>query len=127
VPEGLTAPPRGLLRGSLLLRRWYDARRKPVEEFFRRARIGAAGIRISDLRREEFKEAIGGARALGGDEGRGAIGDGDELVHFVRVQSRRQNSFKFRAIPMKVGLSTTTSSRLSSTFGAFVALWLRGE
>ena len=48
----------------------------------RRARIGAARVRVADLRGEEFKEAIGGALAGGGDEGGGAIGDdGGELVH----------------------------------------------
>jgi hypothetical protein len=46
----------------------HAARRKPVEKFDGGARIGAARVRIPDLRREEFKEAIGGARA-GGDEG----------------------------------------------------------
>jgi hypothetical protein len=57
VPEGLTARPRGLLYGSPLLRRWYAARRKPVDEFPRSTRIGAPRVRIPDLRREEFKEA----------------------------------------------------------------------
>ena len=56
-------------------------RRKPVEEFHRRARIGAARVRVADLRGEEFKEAIGRALAAGGDESGGAIGeDGNELV-----------------------------------------------
>ena len=33
-------------------------RLKPVEELRRRARIGAARVRVPDLRREEFEEAI---------------------------------------------------------------------
>jgi hypothetical protein len=37
------------------------ARREPAEEFDGRAGIGAARVRIPDLRREEFKEAIAGA------------------------------------------------------------------
>jgi hypothetical protein len=57
-------------------------RLKPIEEFRRRARIGAARVRVPDLRGEEFEEAIGGARAGGGGERRGVIKeDGDELVH----------------------------------------------
>ena len=52
----------------------HAARREPVEEFDGRARIGAARVRIPDLRLEEFKEAIGGARAVGGDKGGGAVG-----------------------------------------------------
>jgi hypothetical protein len=63
------------------MRRWYDARRKSVEEIARSTRIGAARMRIPDLRGEEFKEAIRGARANGGDQGGGAVGDGDKLVH----------------------------------------------
>ena len=50
----------------------HAARRKPVEEFDSRARIGAARVRIPDLRREEFKEAIGSALASRGDDGVGA-------------------------------------------------------
>ena len=49
-------------------------RLKPIEEFPRRARIGAARVRVPDLRGEEFEEAIGGARAGGGDKGRGVRG-----------------------------------------------------
>ena len=44
-------------------------RLEPIEEFRRRARIGAARVRVADLRGEEFEEAIGGALAAGGDEG----------------------------------------------------------
>ena len=40
-------------------------RLQPGEEFLRHARIGAARVRIPDLRREEFKEAIG---VNGGDK-----------------------------------------------------------
>jgi hypothetical protein len=36
---------------------------------------------FSDLRREEFKEAIGRALAGGGDEGVDVVGNGDKLVH----------------------------------------------
>jgi hypothetical protein len=59
----------------------HAARRQPVEEFDRRARVGAARVRIAKIGGEEFKEAIGGARAGVGDEGGGAVGEGDELVH----------------------------------------------
>ena len=45
------------------------ARLQPIEEFYRRARIGAARVRIADVGGEKFKEAIGGALARGGDEG----------------------------------------------------------
>jgi hypothetical protein len=38
---------------------------------FGRARTGSAHVRIPDLRREEFNDAIGGALAAGGGEGRG--------------------------------------------------------
>jgi hypothetical protein len=88
-------------------------RRKPVEEFFRRARIGAARVGIPDLRGEEFKEAVGGTLAGGGGEGRGAVADdGDELVHFLcfhHALTRRNSSFKSRLMPMKVGLSVSIS------------------
>ena len=47
-------------------------RLKPIEEFRRGARIGAARVRVPDLRGEEFEEAIGGALAGGRDKGRGA-------------------------------------------------------
>src|SRR5271166_3691040 len=59
-------------------------RLKPIEEFRRRSHIGAAGVRVPDLRGEEFEEAIGGTRASGGDKGRGTEGDErNELVHNV--------------------------------------------
>ena len=45
-------------------------RRKPSEEFRRRARIGAARVRVPDLRGEEFKEATGSTGATRGDERR---------------------------------------------------------
>ena len=57
----------------------HAARLKPVEEFDGSARIGAARVRVPDLRGEEFKEAIGCALADGGDKGVGAVGEGDEL------------------------------------------------
>ena len=56
----------------------------PIEEFRRCARIGAARVRVPDLSGEEFEEAIGGARAGGGDEG-GSVGSDDrgEVVHVL--------------------------------------------
>ena len=60
-------------------------RGKPVEEFDGRARIGASRVRIPDLGGEEFKEAIGSARASGGDKRGGAIGEGGELVHLFVI------------------------------------------
>jgi hypothetical protein len=39
------------------------------------ARVGAARVRIPDLRGEEFKEAVEVALAGGGDKGRGAVGE----------------------------------------------------
>jgi hypothetical protein len=59
---------------------------KPVEEFDRRTRIGAARVRVANVRREEFEEAIGGVCADGGDEGGGTVGEGDELVHLNSVE-----------------------------------------
>ena len=59
------------------------ARLHPIEEFDGGARIGAARVRVADIGGEEFKEAIGGALADGGDEGRGARNDGNELVHVI--------------------------------------------
>ena len=53
----------------------YASRLKPVEKFDGGARIGAARVRIADIGGEEFKKAVGGARASGGDEGGGTIGD----------------------------------------------------
>ncbi len=47
-------------------------RLKPIEEFRRRARIGAARVRVPDLRGEEFEEAIGSAEAGRGDK-RGGV------------------------------------------------------
>ena len=40
----------------------HAARRKPVEEFHGRARIGAARVRVANVGGEEFKKAVGGAR-----------------------------------------------------------------
>jgi hypothetical protein len=58
----------------------HGAHRKPIEEFRGRARIGATRARVANVCGEEFKEAVGGALAGGGDKGGGAIGgDGDEL------------------------------------------------
>src|SRR5271157_4486684 len=92
----------------------HAARRKPVEEFDSRARIGVARVRIPDLRREEFKEAIGSALASGGDDGVGAIGeDGDELVHFPDFFSNAFSSF-FRScsnFSMSSGVDSATSWR----------------
>jgi hypothetical protein len=83
----------------------HAASREPVEEFFRRARIGAPRVRVPDLGREEFKEAIGGALAGGGDKGVGAVGEGDELIHLSDFLSRAFSSF-FRS-----------RSNLSMSFG----------
>ncbi len=47
------------------------ARLKPIEEFRRGARIGAARVRVPDLRGEEFEEAIRSTGAGGGDESGG--------------------------------------------------------
>src|ERR1019366_10104271 len=58
-------------------------RMKPVEEFDGRARIGAAGVRIANVGGEEFKEALGGAFASGGDQRGGGGGEGDKLVHLA--------------------------------------------
>src|SRR5271166_4178199 len=62
-----------------------DARRlKPIEEFRRRARIGAARVRVPDLRGKEFEETIGGACARCRDKCGGVRSDeGGELVHAV--------------------------------------------
>ena len=49
-------------------------RLKPIEEFRRGARTGAARVRVPDLGRGEFEEAIGGALADDGDEGGGHKG-----------------------------------------------------
>jgi hypothetical protein len=59
---------------------------KPIEEFPRRSRIGAARVRVPDLRREEFEKAIGSALTDGGDQ-RGSASDykGRELVHAVKT------------------------------------------
>jgi hypothetical protein len=46
-----------------------------------RARIGAARVRVANVGGEEFEEAIGGAFTGGADEGKGAVGDGRDLVH----------------------------------------------
>ena len=59
------------------------ARLQPIEEFDGGARIGAARVRIADIGGEEFKEAIGGALADGGDEGGGAVSEGNKLAHEI--------------------------------------------
>jgi hypothetical protein len=59
-------------------------RLKPVEEFRRGSRIGATGVRVSNLRGEEFEEAIRGARAGGGDQGRSVRG-GDRDSSFMML------------------------------------------
>ena len=72
------------------------ARLQPIEEFDGGARIGAARVRIADIGGEEFKEAIGRALADGGDEGGGAVGEWDELVHRLPHVSKRTK--KSRAV-----------------------------
>jgi hypothetical protein len=75
----------------------HAARRKPVEEFDGRARIGAPRVRIPDLRREEFKEAIRRAGTENGDEGRGAIGgDGNERSHAAPFAAARASTIRKR-------------------------------
>jgi hypothetical protein len=46
-----------------------------------RARVGAARVRVANVGGEEFKEAIGGAFAVGGNEGGGTVGEDNKLVH----------------------------------------------
>jgi hypothetical protein len=71
----------------------HAARRKPVEEFHGRARIGAARVRIPDLRGKKFKEAIGGALS-GGDTSHGQITGyivpPDEYEEFERFRAQRR-------------------------------------
>ena len=53
-----------------------------------RASIGAAGVRVPDLRGEEFEEAIGGALAGGGDDRRQADRwESGELVQGVLLHA----------------------------------------
>jgi hypothetical protein len=54
---------------------------KPVAEVQRRARIGAARVRVADVGSEEFEEAIGGARRRRRSAPVHGFGYGDELVH----------------------------------------------
>jgi hypothetical protein len=72
----------------------HAARRKPVEEFHGRARIGAARVRIPDLRGKKFKEAIGGALS-GGDTSHGQITGyfvpPDEYEEFERFRAQRRS------------------------------------
>ena len=58
----------------------YPSRGKPIEELDGGARIGSARVRIADIGGEEFKEAIGGALADGGDKGGGSVGEEDKLI-----------------------------------------------
>jgi hypothetical protein len=90
----------------------HAVRVKPVEEFDRRARIGAARVRVADIGDEEFPKA--GLRTLAGcSNERGRVGrDGNELVHcfaFRQATNRRQSSLRSTLIPMKVGLSVSIS------------------
>ena len=55
--------------------------REPVEKLRRRARIGAARVRVADVGSEEFEEAIGGARRRRRSAPVHGFGYGDELVH----------------------------------------------
>jgi hypothetical protein len=55
----------------------------PGKELAHRLRVGAAGIAVANVGREEFKKAQLGALAGGGDKGRGGVsGEGDKLVHY---------------------------------------------
>ena len=88
----------------------HAARFKPVEEFRRRARVGAARVRVPDLRGEEFEEAIGGARAGGGDKGgRGRDDDADEPI-YLRPSSDGRQIFSMASIATSTFLSTASSS-----------------
>lgn len=80
MPEGLTARARSPERIALCGVGTTRAANQSKNSFA--ARIGAPRVRIPDLRREEFKEAIGGALAVGGDKGGGMRGgEGGKLVH----------------------------------------------
>jgi len=50
---------------------------------FRAGRGRAAGVGIADIGGEEFREAIGRALAGGGYQGRGAVGENDEMGHYL--------------------------------------------
>jgi len=64
-------------------------RLKPIEEFRRGSHIGAAGVRVPDLRGEEFEEAVRGARARGRNKGGGVRRDGgDEVIHPVTIVAK---------------------------------------
>jgi len=64
-------------------------RGEPIEKLRRCPRISPARVRVPDLRREEFKEAIGSTGARRGDEGRGMSGgDGRELVHITSTSQQ---------------------------------------
>jgi len=65
-------------------------RREPVEKLRRRARVGAARVRVANLGGEEFEEAIGSTGASRSDKGRSTRGsDGRELVHpHIRFASK---------------------------------------
>ena len=75
---------------------------QPIEEFDGDARIRATRVRVTDIGGEEFKEAIGGALADGGDEGRGAVGEDDKLGHNRRPASKSskicKNSARVRTV-----------------------------
>jgi hypothetical protein len=76
----------------------HAARRKPVEEFHGRARIGAARVRIPDLRGKKFKEAIGGALS-GGDTSHGQItGYIDPDKHDKRARAINQGNPSWRRL-----------------------------
>ncbi|HUZ90564.1 MAG TPA: hypothetical protein VMU78_01480 [Methylocella sp.] len=46
--------------------------------------MGTARLRIRDLSVEEFEEAIGGARAVGGDDGGDAVSEWNKLLLHAR-------------------------------------------
>lgn len=55
---------------------------QPGAELPHRLDVGAAGVGVADLCREEFQEAVSGAVARRCHEGRGGVAaEGDELVH----------------------------------------------
>lgn len=55
----------------------------PVEELPRRLTVGAAGVLVTDARREELKEAKSRFLTGGGDQGREAVEarDGQAFLH----------------------------------------------
>ena len=83
-------------------------RLKPVEEFRRGARIGAAGVRVADVGGEEFEEAIRRARTGGGDQGRSAKATTGQAGSCRERLSRIEWHLCVMQFPCKVRLPATT-------------------